>query len=94
MLLNSLLANFLGLFEVGSEISAGDIFLRIGMSVILGGIIGIEREWHGRPAGLRTHILVSVGACLVTLVSMYGFGDASEPARLAAQVVSGIGFLG
>lgn len=44
MLLNSLLANFLGLFEVGSEISAGDIFLRIGMSVILGGIIGIERE--------------------------------------------------
>lgn len=94
MLLNSLLANFLGLFEVGSEISAGDIFLRIGMSVILGGIIGIEREWHGRPAGLRTHILVSVGACLVTLVSMYGFGDASDPARLAAQVVSGIGFLG
>ncbi|NLZ62467.1 MAG: MgtC/SapB family protein [Lentisphaerae bacterium] len=74
------------------------IFLcRIGLALILGGAIGIERDIHGRAAGLRTHMLVSVGAALFTLVSITlakGCGQVGDPARIAAQVVSGIGFLG
>lgn len=64
---------------------------------LLTGAIGYEREYHGHAAGLRTHILVGVGSALVMVISLYGFGDAfpaRDPARLAAQVVSGIGFLG
>lgn len=66
------------------------------VATLLGAVIGLEREQHGRPAGLRTHILVALGSCLIMLVSIYGFpsGTGSDPARLAAQVVSGIGFLG
>jgi putative Mg2+ transporter-C (MgtC) family protein len=75
-------------------ISTLDIIARLTLTVILTGLIGAEREWSGRPAGLRTHILVGVGATLVMLVSMYGFAGTNDPARLAAQVVSGIGFLG
>ncbi|NLF93461.1 MAG: MgtC/SapB family protein [Oligosphaeraceae bacterium] len=74
------------------------IFLgRIGLAMILGGVIGIERDIHGRAAGLRTHMLVSVGAALFTLVSLTlaeASGRAGDPGRIAAQVVSGIGFLG
>ena len=75
-------------------ISTLDIIARLTLTFILTGLIGAEREWSGRPAGLRTHILVGVGATLVMLVSMYGFAGTNDPARLAAQVVSGIGFLG
>ncbi|QUH27176.1 MgtC/SapB family protein [Serpentinicella alkaliphila] len=70
------------------------------MSTLLGGLIGFEREVNNRPAGFRTHILVTLGACLIMILSIYGFsgfgpaGKGSDPARLAAQVVSGIGFLG
>lgn len=70
------------------------IVFRLFLAIILSGIIGFERELHGRPAGLRTHVLVAVGAALVMLVSIDGFGGSGDPARLAAQVVSGIGFLG
>ena len=76
------------------DISSWEIVLKLVLSVLLGGAIGFEREVGNRPAGLRTHILVSIGAALIMLVSKYGFGTASDPARLAAQVVSGIGFLG
>ncbi|HSH35981.1 MgtC/SapB family protein, partial [Schnuerera sp.] len=77
-----------------------EVVLRIILSAIIGGLIGIEREVNNRPAGLRTHILVSVGSTLVMLVSINGFNNpitglpAGDPARLAAQVVSGVGFLG
>ena len=71
-----------------------EIVFRLFLSIVLSGIIGLEREVHGRPAGLRTHVLVSVGAALVMLISIDGFGGTGDPARLAAQVVSGIGFLG
>jgi len=66
------------------------------VATLLGAVIGLERERHGRPAGLRTHILVALGSCLVMLLSIYGFpeGKEGDPGRLAAQVVSGIGFLG
>lgn len=81
-------------------ISTGDLLLRLLMSTLLGGLIGFEREVNNRPAGFRTHILVTLGACLIMILSIYGFsgfgpeGKGSDPARLAAQVVSGIGFLG
>lgn len=75
-----------------------EIFLRIILSCLLGGLIGIERERGLRPAGFRTHILVCAGAALFTVVSMYGFANQDhitrDPARVAAQIVSGIGFLG
>lgn len=76
------------------DISYGEIILRLILATLLGGIIGFEREVGNRPAGLRTHILVSVGAALIMLVSKYGFEGNTDSARLAAQVVSGIGFLG
>ena len=76
-----------------------EIVKRLLLSAILGGLIGIEREVNNRPAGLRTHILVTLGSTLVMLVSIDGLSrvsgvSSSDPYRLAAQVVSGIGFLG
>src|SRR5512143_569517 len=62
------------------------------LSVLLGGLVGLERELHAHPAGLRTHILVCLGSCLMTLVSV-NMGHGSND-RIAAQVVSGVGFLG
>jgi putative Mg2+ transporter-C (MgtC) family protein len=70
------------------------------LATLLSGIVGLERERGERAAGLRTHALVGLGACLVMLVSAFGFSDwhftpgALDPSRIAAQVVSGIGFLG
>ncbi|CAK7066878.1 MgtC/SapB family protein [Tissierella carlieri] len=74
-------------------ISRTEIVTRLLLSAIIGGFIGTEREVNNRPAGLRTHILVTLGSTLVMLVSIDGFQSA-DPSRLAAQVVSGIGFLG
>ena len=71
-----------------------EMIFRLFLAIVLSGIIGFERELHGRPAGLRTHVLVALGAALVMLISVDGFGGTGDPARLAAQVVSGIGFLG
>jgi putative Mg2+ transporter-C (MgtC) family protein len=70
------------------------MFLKLMLAVVLGGLIGIERETHGRPAGLRTHILVCLGSALFTIVSTYYTGEHSDPSRIASQIVSGIGFLG
>eukprot|EP01094_Clydonella_sp_ATCC50884_P015493 TRINITY_DN26083_c0_g1_i1.p1 TRINITY_DN26083_c0_g1~~TRINITY_DN26083_c0_g1_i1.p1 ORF type:complete len:282 (-),score=71.95 TRINITY_DN26083_c0_g1_i1:154-897(-) len=69
---------------------------RIGISLALGSLIGLQRELDGKPAGLRTHTLVCVGSTLIMMLSAYGFTDfiPGDPARMAAQVVSGIGFLG
>lgn len=77
------------------------VVLRLLVSFALGGVIGLERESHGRPAGFRTHILVATGSCLVTLVSIYsadsvtrGLGGSVDPTRIAANIITGIGFLG
>jgi putative Mg2+ transporter-C (MgtC) family protein len=67
---------------------------RLVVAALLGGAIGAERELNDQPAGLRTHMLLTIGACLFTLISAYGFGRGSDPSRLAAQIVTGIGFLG
>lgn len=68
------------------------IALRLVLAVIAGSIIGLERELHNHPAGFRTHVLVCIGSTLFTLVSVSSFGG--DPSRVAAQIVSGIGFLG
>lgn len=78
------------------------IIFRITLAVLLAFIPGIERELTGKFAGLRTHILVSVGACVFTILSIYGFKmhiapgvvGTNDPARIAAQVITGIGFIG
>ena len=69
---------------------------RLLLAAVLGGAIGAERELKDQAAGLRTHMLLTIGACLFTLVSAYGFGGGigTDPSRLAAQIVTGIGFLG
>ncbi len=71
--------------------------VNLAIAALLGGIIGLERETGKRPAGLRTHMLVATGSALFTILSIYAFPTAECPrdtARVAAQVVSGIGFLG
>ncbi|WNR43116.1 MgtC/SapB family protein [Paenibacillus roseipurpureus] len=83
------------------QISHMDLILRMVLAVVLGGLIGLEREWNNHAAGFRTHILVCLGSATIMLLSEYGFSDfvneanvRIDPSRLAAQVVSGIGFLG
>lgn len=76
-----------------------DLSLRLIVAAALGAAVGAEREIHGHPAGMRTHMLVALGAGLFTVLSIHGFGqDAAgstvDPTRIAAQIVSGIGFLG
>ena len=71
-----------------------DMILRLLLAVAMGAIIGFERQHAGKPAGIRTHMLVCIGAALFTITSIYGFGEGADPARVAAGVVAGIGFLG
>ena len=78
------------------ELTLWSIVIRILVSILLGGVIGLERGMKNRPAGLRTYMLVCMGSCVVMLINQYttqvfGTGD---PVRLGAQVISGIGFLG
>lgn len=78
-----------------------EFILRIFVAALLGGMIGLEREYRSKEAGFRTHFLVALGSALFMIVSAYGFGDAItndlqrwDVSRVAAQVVSGIGFIG
>ena len=72
-----------------------DVVIRILLALVLGGLIGLEREIREHSAGFRTHILVAVGAAVFTLASSYGLeGTDHDPNRISAQVVTGIGFLG
>jgi putative Mg2+ transporter-C (MgtC) family protein len=69
--------------------------MRIAVGLFVGGLIGLAREFHNEPAGLRTHALVGLGAALFTVASELAFpGRDADPARIAAQIVSGIGFIG
>ncbi len=80
------------------------VFVKLLLATLAGGVVGLEREKHGRPAGLRTHLLVALGACLMMIVSeafqlKYAAFDTTsalriDPGRTAAQIVTGIGFLG
>ena len=78
-----------------------EFLLRLFCAAVLGGIIGLEREYRSKEAGFRTHFLVALGSALFMIVSAYGFSDAMDNelqrwdvSRVAAQVVSGIGFIG
>lgn len=77
-------------------ISVLEILVRLVVAAVCGSVIGYQREITERPAGFRTHVLVCIGSALIMMVSIYPFGDASrvDPTRIAAQVVTGIGFLG
>lgn len=75
--------------------------LRLALATMLGAIIGFEREYHAKEAGIRTHLLVALGACLFMILSVYGFDFmldrdhvSFDPSRIASQVVTGIGFIG
>jgi putative Mg2+ transporter-C (MgtC) family protein len=72
-----------------------ELALRILVAAVLGAAIGLERERHDHPAGMRTHLLVAVGAATFTVLSIEAFkAPGADPARVAAQIVTGIGFLG
>ncbi|MFH1191737.1 MAG: MgtC/SapB family protein [Candidatus Omnitrophota bacterium] len=76
-----------------------EMIIRLLLTLVLSGLIGLERQVHRRDAGLRTHILVALGSCLIMLTSLYVFDiykeqTALDPVRIAAGVVTGIGFLG
>ena len=83
-------------WEYLADFSFGTVIIRLVLAAIFGAIIGLERSKHGRQAGMRTHILVSIGACLATLMGIYAveLGYSADPTRIGAQVISGIGFLG
>lgn len=87
-------------FGLGGDWSWGNLLLcviAVLLSIILCGFVGLEREKRGRSAGLRTHLLVGVGSCIIMIISLYGFPqffESRDPARLSAQVVAGVGFLG
>jgi putative Mg2+ transporter-C (MgtC) family protein len=86
------------------ELPFWEMFLRLGLAAVLGAAIGLERELRDREAGLRTHMVVAMGSALFTIMSAYGFRDVlsggnallvrTDPTRIAAQIVTGIGFLG
>ena len=71
--------------------------VKIAVAALLGALVGLEREWGGHAAGLRTNIVIAISACLFTILSIEGFplhGSAQDTARVAAQIVTGVGFLG
>ena len=82
------------------ELGIAAICMRLACAMAVGMIIGTEREYTNRPAGLRTHILVALGACVVTITGQlifaqyHALGSSPDPARLSAQVITGVGFLG
>lgn len=79
------------------EVSFWVFFWRLSLAALLGGVVGFERELSGHPAGLRTNILIATSSCLFTLLSIHAFplvGSAQDTARIAAQIVTGVGFLG
>lgn len=89
--------NWMRVWNTLQEFNEFAVIARIFLAMLLGGIIGSEREKSKRPAGFRTHILVCVGACMTSLIGMFVFtimGGVTDPVRISAQVISGIGFLG
>jgi putative Mg2+ transporter-C (MgtC) family protein len=71
-----------------------ELLLQLVLAAVLGGVIGLERELSGKPAGLRTNILICTGATLFTVLSFHLAGSRGDPARVAAQILPGVGFIG
>lgn len=92
--------NALSLYPAALDMTVPDLILRLLCALVLGAVIGTEREYTNRPAGMRTHMLVALGACVVMVISQILFiqyrphGIDTDPARMGAQVISGVGFLG
>jgi len=87
----------LSMFDGLREVTLASVFVRLTLAVLCGGIIGMERSYKRRPAGFRTHILICIGAAITTLTSQYLYLNMhyfTDMARLGAQVVAGIGFIG
>ena len=88
--------DILGIFQLQNP----EILIRVIFAIILGSVIGFEREMTNKSAGLRTQIMVCLGACIFTILSIYGFSTAvsiypiGDPSRVAAQIITGIGFIG
>ena len=81
------------------DITTADIVIRLTVATVVSTLIGVEREWHEKPAGIRTNVMVGLGACLITLASvqtpsLWPEFRPIDPGRIAAQIVSGIGFIG
>lgn len=73
------------------------VVIRVALAAIAGALVGTEREKHGHPAGIRTHMMVSLGAALTSMIGLFAtseLGLSSDPLRIGAQVISGVGFLG
>lgn len=86
-------------FIIKVMITETELILRLLLAAGLGGVIGLEREWAHKVAGLRTHALVAIGAALLSIVSLYGFedfarGSSFDPSRLISNIIVGIGFIG
>jgi len=71
-----------------------ELLLQLALAVVLGGVVGLERELSGKPAGLRTNVLICTGATFFTVLSLHIAGDRGDPGRIAAQILAGIGFIG
>jgi len=71
-----------------------ELLIQLVLAIVLGGVIGLERELKGKPAGLRTNILICVGATLFTVLSVHMTGHSGDPSRIAAQILTGVGFIG
>ncbi len=88
---------FVDLFNYLRDLNLASVAVRLVLAILFGGLIGLERGKQGRAAGMRTHILVCIGSALTAMIGFYAnsiSGVSSDPLRIAAQVVSGIGFLG
>ena len=80
-----------------TEFNAVTVVIRVLLAALAGALVGLEREFHGRAAGMRTHMMVALGAALAAMIGLYTvheLGISSDPMRVGAQVISGVGFLG
>jgi putative Mg2+ transporter-C (MgtC) family protein len=80
--------------DLPNALPTGQVAIRLALASVLGACAGVERQWHHKNAGLRTHTLVAVGAAAFTIVSSLGLGPTNNPMLIAAGVVTGIGFIG
>ena len=84
-------------FDFLTEFNAVTVVIRVVLAALAGALVGLEREFHGRAAGMRTHMMVALGAALAAMIGLFTvkeLGFSSDPMRVGAQVISGVGFLG
>ena len=85
------------ILEYLTDFNPVTVILRVLLAALAGALVGLEREFHGRAAGMRTHMMVALGAALTTMIGLFAvtrLGVSSDPLRVGAQVISGVGFLG